>query len=129
MKTKIVPLSLGVVSLSALFCATIWAWTAPSNTPPDSNVNAPINTGSEPQAIAGTLTVAGGLKTSGIETEILKINPEDLLVTPEAGAVEFSGSHLYFTGQRRIALSAGSARQREWHIGPNLPHGKISSGY
>ncbi len=57
LKTKIVPLCIGVLSFSILLCAAIYAWTEPGAAPTGGNINAPINTGSVAQTKAGWLTI------------------------------------------------------------------------
>jgi hypothetical protein len=59
MNQKIVPLCAGVITLSVLLCAAIYAWIEPTTTPPNGSVAAPINTGSTPQTKNGPLTVNG----------------------------------------------------------------------
>ena len=63
--SRIIPLSVGVLSFSLLICAAIYAWTEPSAAPTGGNINAPINTGSTAQTKAGDLNISGNLITSG----------------------------------------------------------------
>lgn len=43
----------------------VYAWTAPTATPPSSNVAAPINVSSTAQTKTGDLTISGKTNTSG----------------------------------------------------------------
>jgi len=61
---KIVPLCIGVLSLSVFLCAAIYAWTEPLNPAPAGNVAAPINTGGALQVKSGGLNL-GSLNVSG----------------------------------------------------------------
>jgi|GEM_PF-3617251 len=54
---KIVPLCFGVLFISLIFCAAIYAWNGPSSPPPAGNVAAPINTSTATQTKIGPLTI------------------------------------------------------------------------
>ena len=67
-KSKIVPLCIGVLAFSVLFCAAIYAWTEPSAAPTGGSINAPINTGSTAQTKSGGLNIASATGNVGIGT-------------------------------------------------------------
>ena len=54
-------LSVGVLVLSTSLSFLAFAWTAPSSTPPNGNVAAPVNTGSTTQTKSGGLNVSGNV--------------------------------------------------------------------
>lgn len=69
----------------------VFAWTAPTVTPPGGNVSAPINTGSTAQTKSGTLSV-GKLKIDDI------VVLEDTCTTKGLFAVDASGGQLFCDG-------------------------------
>jgi len=54
-KTKIIPLTLGVLIFSLVVAYLVLAWTEPPQTPPQGNVPAPLNVGNETQTKTGEL--------------------------------------------------------------------------
>lgn len=68
MRTKILT-ALKIITLAivlSLGLSFVYAWTAPTMTPPGANVAAPINTGSTAQTKTGLFTAAGGIKVGAI---------------------------------------------------------------
>ncbi|MFA6376443.1 MAG: hypothetical protein WCX69_03540 [Candidatus Paceibacterota bacterium] len=61
LKTKIVPLCVGVLSLSVFLCAAIYAWNEPGLPAPAGNVAAPINIGGATQTKSGNLNISGNV--------------------------------------------------------------------
>jgi len=55
-KLKIVAFLISVLVLTFVFGYFIFAWTDPISSPPDDNVDTPINVGTTPQAKAGRIT-------------------------------------------------------------------------
>jgi len=53
--SKAIALSVGVIAMVFLMSVVVWAWTEPSQPPPQGNVPAPINIGTTAQTKAGTL--------------------------------------------------------------------------
>ena len=82
-------LTLGAFALSAMAAGS---WTAPGSTPPNGNVDAPLNTGSSAQVKTGGLTITG-LTTL-----------KNLIVNPTGGTVT--------SGQ--VLTSTGSSGQVVW---------------
>ena len=61
-KTILIPILAGLLAPAAFILAS---WAAPTLTPPQGNVPAPINVSGNPQAKAGDLTINGKLKAAG----------------------------------------------------------------
>jgi len=57
-KEKVIPLTVGVLTFSLLSILSTFAWTEPSQDPPNDNIQAPVNVGSVAQTKSGSLTVA-----------------------------------------------------------------------
>ncbi len=100
--SKIVPLTLGVLVMSFLVSAIVMAtWTEPSSAPPGSNVDAPLNVGTDPQTKQGKLTISA----SGGDAMAIKNGGDIRIYTPDN-----SGSALLYVDNDGEIITPGKLK-------------------
>lgn len=77
-------LGLGIIAVSTI----VYGWTGPTATPPDGNVDAPINVGSSVQKKIGSFSLGGDLRNQNIKFDVIGAGMFNDLFT---GTLQISG--------------------------------------